>query len=291
MNLKIIIVFIMLPFVFLLSIHPAGFCASSAAMMVLSEAELSSVYAGAGIDIDIKGSGVRLTMDSYYFSDTTDHNPATPEIDYNLFEFNNIVVDDGAGGYFQINTPEGKPITIDIGTDAYGDTIEQLDFLWQYEQMYLAIGNLRFCDQDLGSLYIDNFSQTDTAVNIGAHGGVDFDYASRIDMDGIRYVYNTVPQSLVESGIHLAGSATGDPATPGDWAFIGPFKIGDIYNNPATIDVDTSVSTGKTSVFFNLPMQGCYRVDNVALGGVDFGPIAIDGITVHRLQIQLLPGS
>jgi hypothetical protein len=312
-NLRIIIAFI-IPLIFLSPIR------STAAMEVLSEVELSRLVAGAGVDIDIKGSGARITLDSFYVWDTTDHDPATPEIDFNKIEFNNIVIDDGAGGYFSFDTPAGKPITIDVGTGASGKTILRISggyasalfvtlpisdiipfnplggimgvaslFSSGSEPRSYRAGSLVFCDQDLGSLLMDRVIRSDESLNIGAHGGVDFDYTGRLDIGELRYTYNTAPQSLTATGIHLAESAAGAPENPAAWVFTGAFKVGDISNNPATIDVGTN-SSDRTSMFLNLPMQGCLRIENVNFGGVDFGPCVIDGITVHRLQIQM-PGS
>jgi hypothetical protein len=36
-------------------------------------------------------------------------------------------------------------------------------------------------------------------------------------------------------------------------------------------------------------MQGTLRVEDVNFGGNDFGPIAIDGIQVHRLVVKISP--
>lgn len=315
MSLKIIIAFIIL----LIFLYPIR---SSAAMVVLSEVELSRLIAGAGVSVDIKGSA-RITVDSVYITDTDPaHDP------WHKIEFNDIVIDDGAGGGFSFDTPAGMPITIDVGADASGRTIVRIsgaEFFVSFfpplisnifpfnlvpllgipaavpflssgsEPRYYRAGSIVFCNQDLGSLYMDRITQKDTILNIGAHGGVDFDYASRVDIGEFRYTYNTTPQSLKAIGIHLAGSATGaldDPSDPSTWEFTGPFKVGDLFSNPvnpATIDVGTN-SSGKTSLFLNLPMQGCLRVEKVEFGGTDFGPCAIDGITVHRLGIQI-PGA
>jgi hypothetical protein len=38
-----------------------------------------------------------------------------------------------------------------------------------------------------------------------------------------------------------------------------------------------------------LPMEGSLRVEDVKFGGSDFGPLALDGIEVHRLAIQINP--
>jgi hypothetical protein len=38
-------------------------------------------------------------------------------------------------------------------------------------------------------------------------------------------------------------------------------------------------------MLLNLPMKGCIRVKDVSIGAQDFGPCAIDGITVHHLKL------
>jgi len=42
-------------------------------------------------------------------------------------------------------------------------------------------------------------------------------------------------------------------------------------------------------IFLSLPIAGTVRIENVAFGGQDFGPIAIDGIHVHRLNVKIPP--
>lgn len=135
----------------------------------------------------------------------------------------------------------------------------------------------------------------------GTGGGFDFDYSTRISAQAFRYTYNNTGETLKLSGIHLVNAADAlgkdgspdDPAVPANWAFTGAdnvFRIGDIGSgNPAKIDIVTD-ATGVTSLFLQLPMQGSLRVEKVDFGGKDFGPIAIDGINVHRLSIELRPG-
>ena len=78
-------------------------------------------------------------------------------------------------------------------------------------------------------------------------------------------------------------------ADPHTWTYSGPFKIGDIAGaNPAQIDIGTDAS-GVTSVRYELPMAGSIRVEDVNFGGSDFGPLALDGLTVHHLAIQFHP--
>ena len=65
-------------------------------------------------------------------------------------------------------------------------------------------------------------------------------------------------------------------------------SIGDTYNTPATIDVATD-SSNNTSLSLSLPMSGTVRVADVNFGGQDFGPIAIDNIQFHRLNVKISP--
>lgn len=173
---------------------------------------------------------------------------------------------------------------------------------------WYSVGDLVFCDQSLGSLNLDALSLGPSLQRYGAHAdgtsGVDFDYSTSVYAQALRYTYNskTLPETLTLTGIHLVGWAdvlgkngTGDnPADPNTWAFTGAnnvFRIGNIdTGNPATIDVGTT-DAGITSLVLNLPFQGTLRVENVTFGGNNFGPIAIDGINVHHLNVKISGGS
>jgi len=44
------------------------------------------------------------------------------------------------------------------------------------------------------------------------------------------------------------------------------------------------------TIFMSLPMAGTVRVaGRLTFGGQDFGPIAIEGIHVHRLNVKISP--
>ena len=182
----------------------------------------------------------------------------------------------------------------------------------------------------LGSIELDELRKGPSVSRLWAHagGGISFDYTTTISASALIYTYNkTTSEALSLSGIHIAGSAntgvsdprypyghtnTGsgdpDPTTPA-WAFSGNFKIGTIgdtctnCNQPATIDIATNA--GVTSLSLNLPMAGTIRVADVIFGTntdpnlnsnfakgdpLDFGPIAIDGIQVHRLNVKISGG-
>jgi hypothetical protein len=94
-------------------------------------------------------------------------------------------------------------------------------------------------------------------------------------------------QILSDSKVLDGTIAGADP-----WVFSGNLKIGNIgTGNPAKIDVGTDAGTGTPTLYLNLPMQGTLGVENVTFGGNNFGPIAIDGINVHHLNVKISGGS
>lgn len=166
--------------------------------------------------------------------------------------------------------------------------------------------------QPLGSLAVDAWRQGPSLSRFWAHAGqgISFDYQTTITADALTYAYNTTATGALRlSNLTIAGSATGDPATPSSWVFSDNFKIGtigdsDVYadtdNDPLTPDVlvftgnkpatmDAGTVGGVTSVYMSLPAAGTLRVAEVNFGGNNFGPIAIDGIQFHRLDIKLTP--
>jgi hypothetical protein len=173
--------------------------------------------------------------------------------------------------------------------------------------------------QSLGSLNLDAVSQGPSLLRFWAHpaSGISFDYTTVISavafdglgnpIGGLHYHYNTTTAGVLSfSNINIAGSATGDPEasdfTTVPWVFSGTFKIGtigdaDVYDNgnlifkgnqPATIDIGTD-NSNNSYISQNLPMSGTIRVADVNFGGQDFGPIAIDNIQVHRLNLKISP--
>lgn len=267
---------------------------SGAQMSEVDENELSKINAQSGISYVIGDSQYHITTDSYRFSDT-DHDP------HNWIQLNNITIDDGYGNPFSMNTPanEADFNTIDVGTDVAGLTHVLLNLSMNVDPRTYTIGNFVFCNQDLGSLRLEDYRNapsnrlTFTARNDGS-SGINFDYQTEIMIGAAKFIYNNTPESLSLSNIHLSEYAYGDPADPTSWYYSGKFKLGDpANNNPATIDVgtvDNGDGTTTTSVFYNIPMKGSIRVQDVNFGGKSLGPCAIDGINVHRLGIQI-PGN
>lgn len=279
-------------FLFILAALLSATPSQAAQPVALTEAEMADVTGQAGISI-YTSVATRFTSSVIRYSDTD----STPN---NWIEFQNVTVDDGSGGYYLIESPSlDEPNTIDIGTNDAGRTIVSFKDYNRVSPRWYHVEDFVFCGQSLGSLHLDALSAGPSLWHYGAHadgtgGGFDFDYTMRAYAPAFRYTYNTTPETLTLSGIHLAGAANGagdDPTDPSTWAFTGAdnvFRIGDIDNSdPAKVDVVTNTSTGVTSLFLNLPMQGSLRVENVAFGGNNFGPIAIDGIQAHRLTIEI----
>jgi hypothetical protein len=146
-------------------------------------------------------------------------------------------------------------------------------------------------------------------------------------IDTVNYYYNKNSDSLEIGPMYIGGEFTDlvgdDPRFPATWkpnqatpVDFGEFQIGDlfgdiangVYSNPAGFDVGECDldGTGPDPVlgYLNLrvPMEGSIRFESATWYNdradidppdgntfVDFGPGAIDGIQVHRLDILLIP--
>jgi hypothetical protein len=292
---------------FLLVLGSASFAFSE--LRTLGDRDLSSITGQSGVTI-YQGGEALVTINSLMFSDT-DHSP------YHWIEFRDVTIDkDGFGNYFSFDTPidyishlinpsnpiVDDPITFDVGTNAAGQTIVQTVDSSNMNPRTYTVGQFFFCDQELGSLQLSGLTHGPDRTRYGAHNsGIDFDYSTQLYASSAQYKYNTAGDALAVSGIHLAGTGSDiydmhgfplDPTKwtlndPKTWSFTGNFKIGDIdAGSPATIDVATSSTAHDTALFLNLPMSGTLRVEDVEFGGSK-GPIAIDGIQIHRLQLKI----
>lgn len=278
---------------------------TQARMDEVSDDELGNISAQAGININFVDFRMRITIDSLKYSDT-DHDPV------NWVEFNDVTVSGPEDGHFLLDCPEEYPMMIDLITadDITGTsrTFVNLQISNQVNPRTWEVGEFKFCDQELGSLLLDSVTVDPSGYRIASHvgegtQGIEFEYVTKWQAEGFSYTYNTIGDALQASGIHLAGTATGDPTDPTAWDFSGYFKIGDLMGgnidvdddpdntevtNPASFDVLTV--DGTTYAVANLPLSGSLRVEDMSFGGSSFGPIAIDGITAHRLYVTFDPG-
>jgi len=254
---------------------------------------------GSGVSISFSDTKEHLDFDYVGFSDTDNGN---------WIGLEGFTVDDGAGGYFSFDTPSDAPITFDVGTDDSGRTAMRFVLSSHVLPRTYSADHFIFCNQDIGSLALGGVTEGPAELLIAAHQGgnqgIDYEFSTVFNMDSLNYTYNSAPNSFNMSGVHIAGAATGSPEDPASWSFSGKFQIGDLDGkeidvdndpgnaavpNPATIDVGTDTATGNTTMVLALPMKGTARVEDVTMGGRSLGPCAIDGITVHHLNLTFSP--
>lgn len=254
---------------------------------------------GSGITVAVNGTGARLEFGYLGFSDTDNGN---------WIGLENLTVDDGMGGYFSYDTPLNTPIQFDVGSDETGRSAVWFVLSDHVLPRSYSAEHLVFCGQDIGSLSFGGVTQGPSQFLIAAHNdgtrGIDYEFFTKLGIDSVGYAYNNAPSSFAMSGIHAVGTAAGAPEDPSSWSFSGEFMIGDLDGeeidvdndpgnaaapNPATIDVGTDTTTGNTSMVLGAPMKGTIRIEDVSFGGASFGPCAIDGITVHHLNLTFSP--
>jgi hypothetical protein len=147
--------------------------------------------------------------------------------------------------------------------------------------------------------------------------GLDFMYEFQSHFENIAWAYQmnssfTSCERLNFKNFYFGESfadyAGDNPANPATWKTnnnvdYGMFKIGDLFgdltpgserhSNPAQFDVgmvdDPVAGDAYLTTLIALPMSGSIRFEQADFGGTDFGPGAIDGITVHRLNLFLTP--
>ena len=175
---------------------------------------------------------------------------------------------------------------------------------------------------DLGSFYMGliDMPRFYYYTSVPVEGtGFDYQYNFQMTIDKMAYAYNDDCDTLEFGPTYIGGSfdfdfgAPGgdDPRFPSTWkpnraipVDFGEFQIGDLfgdittgdYSNPAGFNVgecDFDGTLGTDPVLGALqltaPMTGSIRFEKAVFESTDFGPGAIDGIQVHRLELFLIP--
>ena len=271
-------------------------------MRMLSDKNMESITAQSGISVVIVDYQFDWTT-GYVTLYDSNYDQATAPYD-GIISFTGMTLLNGVIESNEAITWDAY--TIDDAShpmDGHTFTVWQSPDLYQY--LNLSVDDVVFCGQSIGELAVDNFTTPQRYFTMGAHGsGMDFQYDLQMHMDRFGYTYNTsgTANTFALNGIHLVGtfedmadfdiadSTTWDiPTDPTEWTYSGVFSIGDIDSgNPATLDIGTNAG-GQTVMQLELPMSGSLRVENLNFGGNDFGPIAIDGLQVHRLAVTI-PG-
>ncbi len=242
---------------------------------------------GAGISILLANTNIRMTVGEVALTD-----PATGA----TLTLREVVVGDGAEGGVSLDTFPGEPNTIDVVTDPLtGVSALALSMNRQYPYT-LTVEHLVLDGHDLGELALRDLWWRRTELLLAGHAdgsaGLSAALASEGALGEFSLAYNTSGESLRLSGVHWAGTASGAPHTPSEWSFSGPLQIGSLPDHPLTMDVignavDAIGNPLDPHVLLNLPLSGTLRIENLALGNQQFGPVALDGLRVHSLSLQL----
>ena len=264
-------------------------------MQALDDSDMAAIDGAAGLSIGLGDIAFFLQTDNLSYVDTDTGN---------RLELDHLTISNGQGGpaTFQAGNVDTNndglmsALTLDVLTvsdpqsPVYGKALAVFQALDWLQEVDLHVEELRFCDQELGRLDIGVIHRPSFYWVVGAHDdGLDFEYGAQISVDTLRLTYNIQNENLTFSGLHLASQAAGLPENPGQWRLDGMFQIGALYaGQPATFDVGRD-GAGLVAIEMNLPMRGCLRVENVQWAGQDFGPVAIDGIQVHRLNVRFTP--
>ncbi len=275
-------------------------CKSRASLRAMANDEMARVSGTGGFSIAIKNFSFYMFGGSWSYTDTDTGNSLILD-NVTLSNGNNRPVIFSTGAEDVNGDGEILPLTFDILTildpssPIYNEPLMMISAPDWSQQLNISVDSLSFCGQDLGSLNLGVIHNPNFYVLLGAHdSGVDFEFGQNLTIDSLRYAYNNGDSNanLTLSGIHFFGTdETGSPEDPGTWQMHGNFTIGAmVQGNPATFDVGTvQVDAGLAGVSMNLPLNGSFRVESLQWGGTDFGPVAIDGIDVHRLNVRFIP--
>lgn len=267
-------------------------CPSAFSLESLTTDQMKNTVARAGVDIAISDAVVENYLRNVRFENTS--------IAGQYLSF------DGIHFVSTLNTGSsdmnGDGLLHHLSLDV-GDYNNQVMLFFDCPDLNLTtditVDSIDFYGTPIGRLSTDNMVLSSFHFYMGPHVnmGIDFELGVRMKIASQTYKYNST-DSLAFSDITFAGSISGTPDDPSTWNLTtGQFRIGDLeHNNPATIDFFADPTTDTSNprydagyVALNLPMDGSIRVKNVTFGSNDFGSIAVDGLHVEKLYIEI-PG-
>lgn len=270
----------------------------------MDNGQLKAEIGQAGLDIGLDSVVIYQGMDSIRVA-----NPEATGNDYVGFEnIKGLGVFETGAKDLDNDGVAGK-LTVDIGnvgnnTDITTDDIP-LVFLscpdWM-QNIDVLVGNINWCGKSIGSAEIRGFSLPSWHAYIGSYGGagIDFQMGFRTKIEEIKFNYGEAGESFSVKKLQAAGSFAEAPESdPSTWTASGEFTVGDVLAditpnpappNPASIDIGSRSETDDTPVIhLNLSATGSIRASDIKFGTQSFGQMAIDGIKVHSMKIEM-PG-
>jgi hypothetical protein len=253
--------------------------ASCFSLEQLSDEDMSQVEGQSGITIMVEGMNIQNNTGQVQFIDPDTQNTIT--LDGFSLECT----------LSSLTLMDIKTIT-DSSSPYYGKTFlsfvnESFDYDEQeaMEQgVDVTIDQILVNDQEIGSFSIEEMEISGFSMNVGSqlNGGVAFDFGVETSIEQIVYSYNSQGDSLSFSNVVLSENISGDPADPITWESNGAFRVG-FYEagNPAAVDI---LSDG---IGLALPMKGDIGVQNIGIGGNDFGPVLIDNLNMPTCNVTI----
>lgn len=265
---------------------------SSHALESLSSDQMKQTVGRAGIDIAISNAATEIYNEHITLS-SPDLEPSTHYMRLNgvhsLTTLNTGLTDQSGDGNL-------NHLSLDVGL--YDPTNQVMLFANSPDLSIvtdLTVDSIDWCGTAIGGLTLNDLVLSSFHLYAGAHGetGIDFELGKRIRVESLIWQYgdNLNPDSADDDdlALRLSGICFAESFDAGNnFAPTGEFKIGDLASGkPATFDVGSDGNRGYIAV--NLPMQGSFRIDNVTLGGTDFGALTVDNFEVEVMRIEI-PG-
>ncbi|GAB6163446.1 hypothetical protein JCM12298_26060 [Desulfothermus naphthae] len=278
---------------------------SIARMIKLSERAMEKVIGQAGVSIGVSDYKVYRNYEYIGYKDTDSNDGVNGTIFLNNVE----IMETLSTGNVDTN---GDDRRTGIAIDVFQNTDDVLmtsftadDFDHRFD---FYVNSISFCGKEIGSLNIDEIHPYSQRLYMSGHSnstGVDFQYNLALETTNFNYNYqfneNNTPQykSLHFDKFYMVKTFTDnpndDPSDPSTWQPSGQFQFGDMnpYGestyDPGTLDAGVDPDTNLAQILVTLPMEGSIRISNFQVGDINFGPIAIDGIHVHRMNIRYIP--
>lgn len=256
----------------------------------MDEAEMDRVQGQSGIAMTMSDLNIYNENDYLAYEDTS---AAGNRIEFadtaSFYAYQSL-----APTYLQVYTNQQDLVLVGLEVLAEDGQAMDMGTFFQAE-------NYTFSNQHLGSMDIEDLSLQEFALYLTPAEALDnvqgsgmaMQMEARSSLQEFRWNYQSGDgndQALVLGQATVAQSfdQEGQPQ--------GRFQIGELDArdensgeiNPALFQVRQD-ENDQAFVRMNLPMQGSLRVEDVQMGDHDLGPIRVEGMQIHHLQMDFVP--